>query len=61
MSLAAQFQHFFESISEQVEGYEDVATQGLTFKHAWMDWEKRLARPENQLKVYLSIYESVLD
>ena len=24
---------------------------GLTFKHAWMDWEKRMSKPENQMKV----------
>ena len=51
MSLAAQFEHFFESLAGQLEGYEEMKKHGLMFKHAWMDWEKRLSKPENQLKV----------
>jgi hypothetical protein len=51
MSLAAQFEHFFESIAIQLEGYDEMKKHGLMFKHAWMDWEKRLSKPENQLKV----------
>lgn len=51
MSLAAQFEHFFESLAVQLEGYEEMKKHGLMFKHAWMDWEKRLQKPENQLKV----------
>lgn len=51
MSLAAQFEHFFESIADELEGYEEIKKHGLTFKHAWMDWEKRLSKPENRLKV----------
>jgi hypothetical protein len=51
MSLAAQFEHFFESIAIQLEGYDEMKKHGLVFKHAWMDWEKRLSKPENQLKV----------
>jgi hypothetical protein len=53
MSLAAQFEHFFESIANQLEGYEEMKKHALMFKHAWMDWEKRLQKPENQLKVPL--------
>jgi hypothetical protein len=51
MSLAAQFQHFFESLATELEGYKEMEKHGLTFKHAWLDWEKRLSKPENQLKV----------
>jgi hypothetical protein len=51
MSLAAQFQHFFEGLAVELEGYEEMKKHGLTFKHAWLDWEKRLSEPENQMKV----------
>jgi AAA+ ATPase superfamily predicted ATPase len=51
MSLAAQFEHFFETLATELEGYDEMKKHGLTFKHAWMDWEKRLSLPENQMKV----------
>ena len=51
MSLAAQFEHFFNSLAVELEGYDEMRNHGLTFKHAWLDWQKRLAKPDNQLKV----------
>jgi hypothetical protein len=51
MSLAAQFEHFFETLATELEGYDEMKKHGLTFKHAWMDWEKRLSQPENQMRV----------
>jgi hypothetical protein len=53
MSLAAQFEHFFETLADELEGYDEMKKHGLTFKHAWMDWEKRLSLPENSMKVTL--------
>jgi hypothetical protein len=55
MSLAAQFEHFFESLATELEGYDEMKKHGLTFKHAWLDWEKRMSKPENQLKVHSSL------
>jgi hypothetical protein len=60
MSLAAQFEHFFENLALELEGYEEMKKHGLTFKHAWMDWEKRMSKPENQMKVYPSgVYQLI--
>jgi hypothetical protein len=58
MSLAAQFEHFFDSLADKLEGYDEMRKHGLTFKHSWLDWEKRLAKPENQLKVFHQISPS---
>ena len=38
---------------DELEGYDEMKKHGLTFKHAWMDWEKRLSLPENSMKVTL--------